>query len=176
MRSRVLTFMGVVLILGTQTSAQEPMRPAPLGKPSPQETVPSNDLKHCPLPTLKDPGLTFIPGPVFAWARTEDQTTPLVPARRQGAPSGRKKSSEATVEVWDISLPERPKAEAFTANIVALKKQLAVAMQNPPPRHGNLDLAYLMLSDPGRPQDLELARMKSVHLRFNRLPPPRTQP
>jgi hypothetical protein len=96
--------------------------------------------------------------------------------RHQTTPPTRKKASEATVEVWDLSLPERPKERAFLANLEALNKQVAVAMQPPPPRHGDLDLAYLMLSDPSRPQDLELARMKSLHVRFNRLPPNRSLP
>lgn len=83
---------------------------------------------------------------------------------------------EATVEVWDLPLPASAKEQAFRANLDAFQQRLTQAMLTPPPQYGDLDLAHLMLSDPGQPQALELARVRSVHVRFNRLPPNGTLP
>lgn len=178
MRSHIFTCLFVAAAWAGALGAQEWRKaPPPLaGKASLGVNPPPTWAIGWPAPSLKDPGLKFLPGPNPKWVWGEGQDRPDPSGRHPSASLPRKKASEATVEVWDLSLPERPKERAFSASIDTLKKQVAVAMRTPPPRHGDLDLAYLMLSDPGRPQDLELAKMKSLHVRFNRLPPHRTLP
>ncbi|GLH72960.1 hypothetical protein GETHLI_14620 [Geothrix limicola] len=114
-----------------------------------------------------DPGFRLSPR---GWQELSLKTRPplKLPAR--------KGPGEATVEVWDRPLPELPKEQAFLSNLDRMKRRLTLALQAPPPRHGDLDLAHLMLADPAQPHTLELAKVRSVHLRFNRLPPNRSLP
>lgn len=181
MRSFLATLFAV-FVLSHPMNAQDPLKPppAPEGKPRSASVAPlPPDSEVVPFSStlfLKKAGLksTAEPGFRLGFLEGKQQLSPS-PLHREGRRRP-KEPSGATVEVWDSRLPESPKEERFRANIEALKKSLAVAMRTPPPRYGALDLATLMLSDPGQPQALELAKVRSIHLRFNRLPPNRTLP
>lgn len=86
-------------------------------------------------------------------------------------PPDRKRAGEATVEVWDLLPPSRPRAEAFTLYLDALRERLAKAWLAPPPSHGFIELAEIMANDPSSPQKLDITKVKSMQDRFNRLPP-----
>lgn len=100
------------------------------------------------------------------------QTTPPL----QTTPALRRGPSEAIVEVWDLSFPVPPADRSVLVNLNPLNRPMSWAMRTSFPRHGDLDLAYLMLSDPAQPQSVDLAKVRSLHVRFNRLPPSRNLP
>lgn len=83
----------------------------------------------------------------------------------------RKRSGEATVEVWDLIPPSRPKAEAFALYLESLRERMSKAWLSPPPTHQSIELGEFMQSDPSNPQHLDLTRVKSLQERFNQLPP-----
>jgi len=86
-------------------------------------------------------------------------------------PPRRRSLAEATVEVWDWSLPEAGRGATFSVYLDTLRQRLSRALEVPPPGHAALELNDLMHSDPGNPQKLDLTRVKSMQDRFNRLPP-----
>jgi hypothetical protein len=83
----------------------------------------------------------------------------------------RKRPGEATVEVWDLLPPSRPRAEAFTLYLESLRERMSKAWLAPPPKHQSIELGEFMQSDPSNPQHLDLTRVKSLQERFNQLPP-----
>ena len=86
-------------------------------------------------------------------------------------PPRRPTVGEATVEVWDLLPPSRPRQEAFSLYLGSLRERLSRAFAQPPPKLQALELSEIMLSDPSNPQKLDLTKVKSMQDRFNRLPP-----
>lgn len=129
-----------------------------------------------PIPALIAPGLMDMPASPIQWVRPLGQDGSGLSVRRPGPPLPQKKRNEATVEVWDIALPEQHGGEIVLARLDSLKRQVVQALRRPPPRHGEVELADLMLSDPAQPQILELAKVRSLQLRFHRIPPDRPVP
>ncbi|MDP1832808.1 MAG: hypothetical protein Q8K67_12175 [Geothrix sp.] len=95
----------------------------------------------------------------------------ILGASMQPAPPPRRRAAEATVEVWDLALRESNRGSAFNLYLGILRQRLSRAMELPPPSHASLELSELMQSDSGRPQKLDLTRVKSMQDRFNGLPP-----
>lgn len=87
------------------------------------------------------------------------------------APSVRRGTAEATVEVWDFALRESPREVYFGFFLGTLRQRLSKAWELPPPSHHALELSEIMLSDPSNPQVLDLTKVKSMQDRFNVLPP-----
>lgn len=87
------------------------------------------------------------------------------------SPPSRKRTAGATVEVWDLLPPSRPRAEVFALYLESLRERLSKAWLSPPPRHGAIELAEIMANDPAAPQTLDLTKVKSLQERFNQLPP-----
>lgn len=95
----------------------------------------------------------------------------LLGTRAQPAPPPRRRSAEATVEVWDLALREAPNSLTFSFYLGTLRQRLSKAFEQPPPSHQAIELGDIMLNDPSQPQKLDLTKVMSLQDRFNRLPP-----
>jgi hypothetical protein len=83
----------------------------------------------------------------------------------------RRSTPGKTVEVWDFALRESVLDTGFRLLKTDLREKLNRAWELPPPTHQSIELWEFQASDPSRPQELELDRVKSMQERFNRLPP-----
>jgi hypothetical protein len=115
--------------------------------------------------------LGMAPAPLIRLAPPGCWDQLLLGCASRPAPPGRRRSAEATVEVWDVALQESTRDATFGFFLGTLRQRLSKAWALPPASHQALELSELMLSDPSNPQKLDLTKVKSLQERFNALPP-----
>jgi hypothetical protein len=95
----------------------------------------------------------------------------LLKAPTPPPPQSKRRTGEATVEVWDFALRTTARETAFRNYLLDLRQRLQKGFRQPPPSHGVIELGEIMASDPSNPQHLDPTKTRSMQDRFNRLPP-----